>query len=479
MENHQNSSAHKSLFPFDLIVVVMDVCKRWLLILFAVILVGVSTYIVCDLTYQPQYKTTTTFVVTSKSASSTVFTNLNSTSSLASVFSDLLNSSLLRKSILSELGQSSFDGTIQAEVINETNLLTVTVTASDARTAFLVAQAIIDHHEDVTYQVVDDIVLEVLQHPAVPVAPVNSANAFGRMKQAMLLAAVAAAVLLAMASYSRDTVRSGQEARAKLDGNYLGELPHEKKYRTLLSWLRRQKSGILITNPLTSFRFVETLRKLRSRLEQRLHGRKALMVTSFLENEGKSTVAVNLALSLAQKHSKVLLIDCDLRKPACHILLERKDVTCGLRNILTGKSTVQEALLLDKKSKLYMILETRASSGSSDLLNSLAMQELLQWAREEFDYIILDLPPMAQISDAESMTRFADASMLVVRQNTAVTPALNKAIAALESGNAKFLGSVLNNVYSSKLSSGRSYGYGYGHYGRYGHYGTSGTANEE
>ncbi len=483
MEKHHEHETHQGLLPFDIIVILMDVAKRWLLILLAAAVVGVSTFILSDLSYRPQYRATTTYVVTSKSTSTTVFTNLSNTNSLATVFSELLNSSLLRKSILEELGRPSFDGTISANVISETNLLTVTVTASDPRTAFLVSQAIIDHHEDLTYQVVDNIALEVLQAPVVPTMPINRETNLSDARRNMLLAAAVVAALLVLLSYSRDAVRSGWEVRKKLEGTYLGEIPHEKKYRTFAAWLRHQKTGILITNPATSFRFVETMRKLRRRLEQRLKGRKVLMITSLLENEGKSTVAVNLALSLAQKHQKVLLIDCDLRKPACHTLMDRRSLSFGVRDVLTGNVSVTDALVQDKKSGLYMLLEAKGSRGSGDLIASRSMKGLLKWARNEFDFVILDLPPMAEVSDAESMTRYADASILVVRQNAALAQPLNKAIEALEGGNAKYLGSVLNNVYSLELAAGRVYGYGYGYgygsYGKYGHYGHYGASKAD
>lgn len=457
---------------FDPIVMLLDVAKRWLLILLAALMVGVGSYIVTDIQYSPVYRTTTTYVVTTRSTTSTVYSNLSSTTSLASVFTELLNSSILRKAILQETGAVSFDGSINAQVVPETNLLTVTVTASDPKTAFQVAQAIIDHHESVTYLVVDGIALEVLQNPTVPMSPVNGANAAGRMKKMMLLTAVAGVVLLGTMSYCRDTVRSGKEARAKLDCSCLGEIAHEEKYKTVVSRIRRRKTSILITNPITSFRFVEDIRKLRSCVEQRMQGSKVLMVTSLLENEGKSTVAVNLALAMAQKKAKVLLIDCDLHKPACHALLEQRVVSHGLRDVLLGRASVSEALIREKRGNLRLLLEKKGDKTSGDLVSSEQMRTLLDWARQEFDFVVLDLPPMGEVSDAESVMELVDASLLVVRQNAATAPAINKTVATLDSGKAELLGCVLNNVYSTPLPSGHGYGYGdYGKYGRYGHYG--------
>ena len=472
-KTNEMNKAQADPLSFDPIVLLRDVAKRWILIVLAVLVVGVGTYIRADISYSPIYRTTTTFVVTTRNNSSNVYSNLTSTTSLASVFTDLLNSSLLRKAILEEIGASSFDGSINAAVVPDTNLLTMTVSASEPRTAFAVAKAVIDHHEEVTYQVVDGITLEVLQHPTVPVVPANFSNASGQMKKMMLLTGLAAAGLIVVISYSRNAVRSGREARAKLDCHYLGEISHETKYKTLEARIHRRKTSILITNPATSFRFIENFRKLRRRVEQHIHGGKVLMVTSLLENEGKSTVAVNLALSMAQKHSKVLLIDCDLRKPACHLLLEEKEIEHGLRDVLTEKASAVDAVIQEKMSGLSLLLETQGGRDSGDLIASPQMQILLEWARQEFDFVVLDLPPMAEISDAENMMEYADASLLVVRQNAALVPALNKAVAHLDSGKAKLLGCVLNNVYSTPMFSGQGYGYGYGYgrYGRYGHYG--------
>ena len=483
MKRTNEHTFSEGILTFDPIVLLLDVAKRWLLILLVAVMAGVGTYILKDVTYQPTYKTTTTFVVTTQDSSATVYSNLTSASNLASVFSELLNSSILRKTILAHSDLTSFDGTIQASAIPETNLLTMTVTASDPRSAYLMAQGIIDHHEELTYQVIDGIVLEVLQKPAVPTAPSNRVDASGQMKRMALMASMAAIAVLAYLSFQRDTLRSEAEIRKKLNCSFLGEIGHEHKYKTLPAWIRRPKTSILITNPATSFRFLESIRKLRRRVEQRSGDSKVLMVTSLLENEGKSTVAVNLALALAQKHESVLLIDCDLRKPACHALLEQKHITHGLRDVITAGTPLGDAIRQDKKSGLYMLLETRPAANSGDLLSSGVMQELLQWARQEFDYVVLDMPPMAAVSDAESMTDFADAGILVVRQNVSTAGAVNKAISALERGNSKLLGCVLNNVRSSPFTSGLSYGYGYGYgygkYGKYGHYSHYGSESSK
>ena len=305
MDHKKKTQTENRLLAFDPIVVVQDVLKRWLLIVLAAVVIGVGAYIRTDLSYSPVYSATTTYVVTARGSSSSVFSNISTTTTLATVFEELLNSSLLRKNILEELGTPSFNGTITATVVPDTNLINVRVTASDPRTAFLVSQAIIDHHEDLTYQVLDTTALEVLHAPTVPFAPSNGNNAMGQMKRMAVLTAAAVAAALAVHSFLRKTVRSEYEANKVLDCECLGEIPHERKHKTLKARLSRRKTSILITNSATGFRFVENIRKLRRRVERLADGCKVIMVTSLLENEGKSTVAVNLALSLAQKQQRL------------------------------------------------------------------------------------------------------------------------------------------------------------------------------
>jgi len=474
MENRTELNlAEGGLLPFDPIVLLQDVIKRWLVIVAAALMVGVGSYILTDMSYTPVYKTTTTFVVTTRGSSTTVYNNLTSTTSVAGVFTELLNSSLLRRTIVQEMGVPSFNGTIETAVVPNTNLITMTVSASDPRTAFLAAQTIIDNHEQLTYQVVNGVALEVLQHPSVPAGPSNWANAADTMKKMALLAAAGTFALLAILSFLRDAVRSGREAREKLECEYLGEIPHENKYKTLFSRIRRKKTSILITNPVTSFRFVETIRKLRRRVEQHMGDGKVLMVTSLMENEGKSTVAVNLALSMAQKNRKVLLIDCDLRKPACHAVLDQKKFSSGIKEVLLSRAGLSDSILRYKKTNMYMLLGHKGDRNVGDLLASERMDALLEWARENYDFVVLDLPPMSAASDAVGMTGLADACLLVIRQNVATAGAINKSAAALEGSRAKLLGCVLNNVFATALSSGQGL-YG-GKYSRYSHYGNYGN----
>ena len=108
------------------------------------------------------------------------------------------------------------------------------------------------------------------------------------------------------------------------------------------------------------------------------------------------------------------------------------------------------------------------------VVQSEGLTRLIQQAREKYDFVVIDLPPMALVPDPESVMEHVDGSLLVVRQNGVRTNDLNRAIRELQRGKAKLLGCVLNNVYTTALFNGEGYGTGYGRYGGYGKYGKYG-----
>ena len=481
MSEERNDSQGIELFSYDPIVLVRDIVRRWYFIVIAALLMGMAAYVAAEVTYVPQYTTTTTFVVSAKDDSATVYQNLSATTGLAEVFSEVLNSSILRQAVAEELQDNSFQSTIQAAAVPETNLLTMTVTDSSPRTAFLVTRAIIEKHSVVTRQVMGDTVLDVLQKPTVPTAPSNPLAAGHVMKKTVLLSALAVCAVLGAASFLRDTVRSRREAEEKLGERVVVTIRHERKIRSLQMLLHPRKTSILVNDPVTSFSYVENLRKLRRQAEQRMGGRKTLLVTSVLENEGKSTVAVNLALSLAQKQKKVLLIDADLRRPACHKVLQQPLGKFGTADVALGKCPLEQAVTAYSKTRgLDLLLERGEQGDVGHVVSSQGMERLLRHAAEQYDYVVVDTPPMGIASDTEALTEMTDASILVVRQNEATAKMLGEALDVLHAASSKFLGCVMNNVYTSPLTemggeSSYGYGYGYGHYGHYGHYGRYGA----
>ncbi len=460
----------------DIFSIFRDVLRSWALILMAGLVAAMGTFVYVTETYTPTYTSHATFVVTDTSSSATVYSNLSTTMNLAQVFSGLFNDRTLQNRVAVSGGLEDFSGRVSATAVSETNLMLLSVTSGSPEEAYRMAKALVEHHDEVSGAVIGNAVLEVLESPTVPYGPDRGMNRSSQVKRAAVLGAAFAAAIAAFLSYFRDTVKNAEDVSNKLDMPLLSTLYHEEKYKTPLQWLQRRKKGILISDPTTSFGFTEACKQLRTRIvyRTRAKGQKVLLVTSVLENEGKSTVAANLALALAQNGQRTLLVDADLRKPSVAKLFSLGPTKGRLAAVLEGKAPFEPNQWPKVAYGLHILCETQPSTSGASRLNGSKMEALLRRARKSYDYIVVDTPPMSAAADAESLSMAADASILVVRQHTATARMVNDAVETLrDTGN--FLGGVFNNVYTGlgPVSTSHYGGY-YGHYGRYGKYGKYG-----
>ncbi|MBQ2662138.1 MAG: polysaccharide biosynthesis tyrosine autokinase [Clostridia bacterium] len=473
------SKENKKTSSIDISSILRAVCKEWWVILLVALMVSMCASIITTERYKPTYTTNATLIVSTKSGAN-AYSNLTTTQNLANVFKVVLNSSILKKQVAKEAGVSTSDVTINASVVDSTNMITLTVKASTPRKAYLMMDAVIKNHHMVTEPILGNAILDVLSYPTVPRNPSVALNARGAMKNAFVYAAVAMIAFFALLSFLRDDIKNESEVEKKLDTKLLTTVYHENKYKTLSSRLRKVKKSVLITDPTTSFAFLETYRKLRTKIEyqSKKSGIKSIMVTSVLENEGKSTVAANLALALAQKH-RVLLIDADLRKPAIYKVLGQ-DVKgkIGLVEVLKEKRGLGDAVYFDRTFNLYLLIGSKLVANSSELVATEHMKRIVKNAADQLDYVIIDTPPLSCAADAESIADAVDASILVVHQTRAIARDINDVIDALTTSSSELLGCVYNNAkkrllptaYVQKLYGGYSDYDNYRKYGEYGNY---------
>ena len=322
----------------------------------------------------------------------------------------------------------------------------------------------------------------MLQKPTVPSGPVNKFEPTALMKKTFLMTIAGLCGLVAILSFLKDTVRKPKEVSKKLDGKLLQTLYHERTYKTWKARIHRKKSGVLLTNPGTSFQYVEDMKKLARRVSSKMKEKnaKTLLVASVEENEGKSTIAANLALALAEESEKVLLIDADLRKPSQYKIfgLDQEEIQ-QLGEVINGNEQINNLVVSLPKSELLLIAGSMIYPNSTEMIASPIFHKIVEFFRDELDYIIIDTPPMSQAADAEELVDLADASILVVRQHTALVKDINEAVSVLNSGEGIMLGCVYNDVfhgvaqtarnYGYKYAYGSGYGYGYGYGSKYGY----------
>lgn len=187
------------------------------------------------------------------------------------------------------------------------------------------------------------------------------------------------------------------------------------------------------------------------------HEIRSILLTSAGPSEGKSMTTANLAIVYAQQGKRVLLVDADLRKPTIHYTF-RLDNLRGLSNILVGETSMQDAVESSDVENLDLISCGPIPPNPSELLGSKRMQFFIEEAKQHYDVVIFDMPPVLAVTDAQVMSNFVDGVILVVRSKRTENEAANKALDALESVNANVLGAVLND----RDKKGANYYYYYG-----------------
>ena len=190
----------------------------------------------------------------------------------------------------------------------------------------------------------------------------------------------------------------------------------------------------------------EAYRGLRTSLEYSSVDKKlkTLVVTSSNPGEGKSTVSSNLAFILSQGGKKVIVVDADLRKPTIHKKF-RIDNREGLTEVLIGKRTLKDVCKKVEKD-VYVITAGKKTPNPAEMVSSKAMEELIEGLSKEYDYVIIDTPPVRNINDGVILSAKVDGVILVVRSGKTKSVDVIKGYRELEKVKANIIGSVLNAV---------------------------------
>jgi len=193
---------------------------------------------------------------------------------------------------------------------------------------------------------------------------------------------------------------------------------------------------------------------------------KTIVISSATANEGKSTTISNLGVVMAQAGQKVIIMDCDFRNPTQHKIFKLPNK--GLSNCIAMQQSVLEILQHTDIEGLDVLTSGPVAPNPSEILSSKRMDEVLEVLSKEYDYVLIDTPPILPVTDAAVMASKVDGVILLTAWGAINPEVARDAKNRLVQAGANIIGVILNKVEVSAPGNGYGYGYGYGYYYYYG-----------
>ena len=457
------------------------ILSKWWVIVLAAIVFGAVGFVAAEFTKTVTYSSQISFVVSNRQTQTQEdaysSSDLNASITLANTYKYILSS----RTMCEKVAQTcSFDTT--AEEVSRalamsaetgTNIIVMTISTPSAAKSYDFALAVIHTFGEVIESTgYSSTSITVCEMPVAATRPNADISALMYLLIGAFGGVILALIVIMILNITRNTIQSTDDIHTRLDLRILGlvgkTVPRGGKAGA--------QKGLLINSGTVGFSFVETYKAIRTKIENMASkkSQKVFLISSAAESEGKTTVATNLAIALAQNGHSVLLIDADLRKPSVCRQLGlsggKESRGHGLADVLTGASGLEQAIRYVERHKLFLLASSNAVADPAELLSTSKMEKVIRAMRNEFDFVIIDTAPAGVVTDASILANYVDAALLVIREDYSSVEKILNAIDDLSSGKAELAGCVYNIV---SIGAERTYNRRYGRrYGReYGYYG--------
>ena len=461
----------------DIISLLIGLRRKWYIMILFVVLCAVIGYFAYNITQVESYETNASLVINSKQATIidgelVYVNNIYLSQEMVNTYSIILKSDRVLEKVKADLGLYETVDEIRSYIdvtsAKDSEVLFISVDSPDPRLSMEIANTIMAEAPEAISKTVEVGSINVLDYAKLPYEPVYHNNYMGLAIGGAIGLLLGGLLILALMVLS-PKVQDSEEISTKLLLNPLGEIPHVKKGRTY-----DLKAERLHFTELDNFQYEEAYRSLNVAVNHLKEHKnlKTLLVTSALDMEGKTTVAMNLALACAKGGRKVCLVDADLRKPRLTELTGRHvSQYRDILSVLKGESPVDMCIQNDEETGVsYLLCKDRVPDAAT-YMGSDGMKALVGELSSMFDCVIFDTPPSYYMADAVALSSFVDGVLMVIKQDHAKISVVADTRNNFQKVGAYIIGSVINDVrfhtrgssYKYKYMNKKYYEYGYGY----------------
>lgn len=468
---------NKSVIEIDIKRIWKAVWNRFWMVCVSAILGAIIALAGTVLLITPKYQSSAMFYVNNNSLSvgdasfSLTSSDITAAKSLVETYIVILKSRACLNDVIdyaeADRSYSELKNMISAEAVNSTEIFEIVVTSPDPDEAEKIANAIAYILPKRISEIVEGTSANIVDY-AVKASSPSSPNNIKNTLIGFLIGLFISVGIITVREIFDITIKTEDDIKYCCEHPVLASVPDmtestKSGYYSYGSNLKNNtgdKKQIIGSG--ISFAASEAYKLLRTKLQFSFVDEvkcPVIGVSSAMAGEGKSLSSINLAFSLSQLDKHILLIDCDMRRPSISTKLNI-DKAPGLSNYLTGQNEMNEVIQsypTDSEENFDVIAAGVNPPNPIELLSSSKMHRALEILRERYDYIIVDLPPVGEVSDAMAAAKFVDGILLVVRQNYCNTASLGSAVSQFEFIESRILGVVMNCVSEKSGKYARKY----------------------
>lgn len=448
---------------FNLKELIIMLKKHFWFIVIITVAAGLFSFSASKYLITPEYQSTAALIVNVNDNTSALVTydDVTLSQKLVDTYVVILKNYTLLNKVIQKLGlnmsAASLAGNITVNTVSTTEILEITVQDTNALRAKTIVDTIVNLAPEEITRTVKAGSVEVISPAQVnnsPVSPNMKKNTLIGFLLGLLFSCSIAFILEIL----NNKFKTDDDVAEKLGYNVIGTIPNYRKIRGKRLGSKSDEPVVMLEKP--PLQVAEAYHALRTNLEFLTHDKsiKKIIVTSSVAGEGKTTVAVNLAISLGQSGYKVLIMDLDLRKPSVSRLLRLKEINDkGVTMVLNGKSTPADSVINTENLSVGVMPSGPIPPNPNDLIRSNAMKNLLKELEGRYDYIIFDTPPVLSAADAISFSPMTDGILFVLKQNQTTFGTAVNARKSLAQVNANILGCILNDYDAASTDEYYSY----------------------